>query len=263
MKILLFTLSLTISTFLAFAQCVPDTSFALLGVGVYPLPDSTCTDAGISCDDCTVSVFTPIEQGIPYAYTMTAVVPDSVTVSTAPIPLTYIDVTGVTGLPAGISYTCNPPDCRFYANTIGCVLISGTTMDPVGSYSISVSASLVNSSGTLPITFPNTIIEALNGCYIFNVREPVSIIENVSSDIIATPNPVNNTANIEFSSNTSGNAILKVYTINGALVLTSVNEIKAGNNSISLDVNKLDNGVYYYNVETNDTKFINKMLVSK
>ncbi|MCC6754088.1 MAG: T9SS type A sorting domain-containing protein [Saprospiraceae bacterium] len=114
------------SLFLGAQSCLPDSTLVDSSAGVYPKPITESNpNGGINKKACINK---------PYEFTFTVVVPDTVEIPIlpAPIPLekVAIDTVGaISNLPAGLSYHCNPPNCVFNKNQIGCLLLQGTPTD--------------------------------------------------------------------------------------------------------------------------------------
>lgn len=106
--------------------CLPDSVIRDSAVGVYPKPITpTNPNGGIKTAAC-------IDK--PYEFVFTIKISDTVTVPGIPIPINLnnasIDTAGaISGLPVGIGYSCNPPNCVFEKNTIGCLVLNGTPTD--------------------------------------------------------------------------------------------------------------------------------------
>ena len=78
------------------------------------------------------------------------------------------------------------------------------------------------------------------------------------------PNPFNPTTNISFYLSKNDKVELKLYNVAGQLVKNIIEkELKAGNHSVLLEANDLNNGVYYYTLKTEDKKISRKMLLLK
>ncbi|MDQ3142583.1 MAG: T9SS type A sorting domain-containing protein [Bacteroidota bacterium] len=124
MKKIIYSLIFLCFSIYGFSQaCLPDSSYRDSTAGVYPKP---ITDAnpkgGINKKACI---------NHPYEFVFTVVIPDSILLPLlpTPIPLSFakIDTVGaIKNLPEGIMYSCNPPDCVYPKNTIGCVILHGT-----------------------------------------------------------------------------------------------------------------------------------------
>jgi hypothetical protein len=87
---------------------------------------------------------------------------------------------------------------------------------------------------------------------------PTGVIENELNASSYTlkqnyPNPFNPTTNIEFAVPKAGNAIFKIYDINGKEVATYLNQkIDAGVYKVEFDGSNLPSGVYFYRLTVND-----------
>ncbi len=68
--------------------------------------------------------------------------------------------------------------------------------------------------------------------------------------LLVYPNPVKSTLFIEYSSEISGNAIIKVFNLQGQLVKNQEWVANEGSNSYELDVNELTPGVYFIEIQT-------------
>lgn len=77
----------------------------------------------------------------------------------------------------------------------------------------------------------------------------------LSKTLIAYPNPVKNILNITNPSNKNENTNLKVYSINGELVLQK-NISNENEEFIKLDVSSLQSGIYIYKINEITNKFI-------
>ena len=84
-----------------------------------------------------------------------------------------MDLTSVIGLPAGFSYSCDPPTCFFPGGSTGCINIvsSGPTINQVGLYPLTLmTTTTVDAGFGIPIPQDDVIddyyIEVLNfnGC---------------------------------------------------------------------------------------------------
>ncbi|HRG28939.1 MAG TPA: agmatine deiminase family protein [Chitinophagales bacterium] len=70
-----------------------------------------------------------------------------------------------------------------------------------------------------------------------------------------SPNPASDITQITISGNITGNAVIEIYALNGALVYqTEVTTILPGNTSIAIDVSNFENGNYIGVVKNNNTR---------
>jgi hypothetical protein len=148
---LLFTASLHAQT----TQCMRDSSLLMNDtVFVSPRPYTASYQVYALAPAC-------INQ--PYTQSVTIKVPATFTYLGTPIPLTSASIAtsgAVTGLPTGISYTCDPPSCVFNANTLGCILLSGTPNNPAqapDTTDLIINASVQAFGTGIPIQFPGPI----------------------------------------------------------------------------------------------------------
>ncbi len=73
----------------------------------------------------------------------------------------------------------------------------------------------------------------------------------------AYPNPVINNMNIDFTIAESGNATIKVYSMNGNLAKEYNNiYLLEGNHSVNIDLSDLQSGQYFYKVILNNSNFV-------
>ncbi|MCW5906892.1 MAG: T9SS type A sorting domain-containing protein [Chitinophagales bacterium] len=104
---------------------------------------------GCVIDSTNTNFFAPrpdslpcVERTVYYDQTIQIAVPTSINLQNlgAPIPFVlYVDsvvITGVNGLPNGISYTPNPANGVLYGGQKGCAQVFGTTTDPAARYPI-------------------------------------------------------------------------------------------------------------------------------
>ncbi|MBL7812073.1 MAG: T9SS type A sorting domain-containing protein [Bacteroidetes bacterium] len=73
-----------------------------------------------------------------------------------PVKVDSIKVTGVVGLPAGVSYQCLHPRCIFVWDTVRCIRIYGTVAQ-AGVYPLKIAALGYAKLGSTPITQGDTI----------------------------------------------------------------------------------------------------------
>lgn len=153
------------------AQCVPDTS--ITEAGFYPSgEDLPCVERGFAVDTAiqllnfdTVNV---ADFGVPF--NIDAVV-------------NWVRVDDIEGLPAGLQFSCSPPNCTFPGGTYGCISIYGTTNDTVGSYSLLITATINADAGTFGNQTIQGTTEDIGYNFVLNVIEPGSPCPAPSVDI--------------------------------------------------------------------------------
>ena len=79
----------------------------------------------------------------------------------------------------------------------------------------------------------------------FSYSEPVAVnCKDELSELTLHPNPAHSTITLSFSENNNGVVYVKFIDFTGRVVLVHESNVKKGNNQISIDVEKLINGVY-------------------
>lgn len=82
----------------------------------------------------------------------------------------------------------------------------------------------------------------------------------------ASPNPANNTVNINFSLANASKVEIEVIDITGKTVKTIKNNetfSSNGKHSVAIDVTNLESGSYFYSINANGTKMFSKFVVTK
>lgn len=105
---------------------------------------------------------------------------------------------------------------------------------------------------------------------IFSSNIFVGFDKNNYENIIKTylsqnyPNPVKSSSNIQLFIKESDFVTLKIYNINGSLKEILINQIlESGTYNIPININKFDNGVYFYTLETKNIIDTKKLIVNK
>lgn len=95
------------------------------------------------------------QETVPYQHTVTIVVPQDTTVQGFTVPIDSIQVTGISNLPAGLSFYCNTGSCGIPGGQKGCVLVSGRP-DPgtAGDYALTVTGTIYANLFGSPLAVP-------------------------------------------------------------------------------------------------------------
>ena len=264
---LLAILAISVST--SFSQvCMPDSSLINAAFPVQPLPYDSATMMGGIPDTACI--------GIPFFFAFQAAVGDTFSFNGTSLPLDSIRLatTGSIGnLPDGISYDCNPGDCVFKKNTLGCIAIQGTIMDDsfVGEHNLTISVeAFLGSPIPLPLTLP--IQGATPGNYTLVVKPAdftncatVSNTETLTNLIKLrnVPNPFYGTTQIEMTSAFTGEVSFEVFDMVGKRLHTEKIQITEGKNAIPFDGSNLQDGIYFYAIKNHLGFVSEKMVVSK
>jgi len=178
-------------------NCTPDATLQDAPLGLYPTPfDSTTFPSGGLADF-------PATIGMPYELTFTVKISDSLTLDPFDVDLknfALANMDGLVGLPNGLDFACDPPNCVFNDTTLGCIIIQGTPIDanPVGNYNLRFMGQLfANEDDSISFGFPSAIVP---GEYVLSLGRSDTLDtdeDGVMDDIdncVDTSNPEQNDA---------------------------------------------------------------------
>lgn len=219
------------------AQCTPGPEY---GNGVYP---DTITNFVLGCKD------------VPYEQIISIKVPADTTIDTTLLGqnltinavFNYIEILNLQGLPSGYSLACNPNDCVFPGNDVGCAVISGTTSD-VGTYNLTfelnADLSAVTPFGSISIEQPYTLESykiIVEDCGSSGILE-----ESKNATVAIYPNPTSDVVTI---SNLSQYGVKNIhfYTSEGKAVKTFFTESE----SVSIQASDFPSGIYFVKIMQN------------
>ena len=253
--------------------CTPDTKYKDSIAGPYPRPYDAVTypSGGIDKPACL---------GKPYNFVFTIKVGDSITVSPFGLPLTIAldsitvsKTTGLSGLPTGLSYACFPANCAFPKNSLGCVVISGTTAtsNTVKDYPLIITGKIYTflTSGGYDITFPGSFAP---GDYKLKVlaandakctTSAITDLKREISSMTNVPNPFGASTTILIESNVNETFDFDVFDIVGNRVIHQPLSIQAGSNTLELSSDDLPNGMYIYSLTKGNRQMSNKFIINK
>ncbi len=251
MKHLLLVGSFILAAGAANAQCVPNPLYADSLYGIWP---------------DTVDNFASGVVGQPYFQQIDVMVPQDaglVNPTFAGILLDSVALTGVTGLPPGLTYGCNShtsAPCTYLTSQLGCAAITGTPTT-AGTYPLTLSvtayASLFGSAVPIPQDF---------GGYRIEITEGVGILEydlNGLNGVQNVPNPFTTTTTIEFALVRADEVRVRVFSLVGEELWTRTVAGKAGMNRVLFERGNLQDGVYLYKVETGRDAFTGRMVLNR
>lgn len=260
MKKLLPLLFAAICATTSFSQtCMRDSSVLMTGALLSPAFWDTVTMEYNLMDACILH---------PYNQSVTVNVPSQY----SGIPMTSVQIatTGaVSNLPTGITYLCDPPNCIFNANTLGCILLYGTptaaNMAP-DTLDLGINTTVNTAIGPVPIEFPgqlpgeNHYYLALkdNACLVGTNDHKSSI-----SYIKSAPNPFSFETTITVESVISGDFQFEVFNLVGLRVHSRVVRLDSGINQFAFDGSQLPNGSYIYSLGNRDGKVSRRMVIAR
>ncbi len=247
--------------------CTPDPTVLDSTQIVFPLPYDEETMTGGIADS-------PVCIGEPYRLVFHLRIPDSAAIGGQPINLlrAEIDMEGaVEGLPEGIGYKCNPPDCVFPDTLLGCIALEGTAsannMAAINDLVISVRIA-IEGIGLLPTTIPGPFTSG-DGGYSLVIKNPgectVGVNDYLSKNISLsnTPNPVISKTTIEVTSLLDGDFDFQVFDLSGKMLHMEKVALTAGYNTFDYDASNLAEGMYIYRLSDGFGSIAEKMIVEK
>jgi len=246
--------------------CVPDSSFIDSARVVFPLPLNTETGEG------GIEMF-PACIGEPYELVFSFRVGDSASISGFTVDLlrAQIETTGaIEGLPEGINYFCNPPDCIFADTTLGCIVLRGTPTEnnPIGTNQLVITAKVVvDLLGEITETIPgnifageyNLVINEMGQCTTVGVNDYLQ----KSISLQHSPNPATDFTTIEVNSLVGGDFQFQVFDLTGKQMHSEVIQLNTGYNSFQYDVTPLNEGMYFYTLGDGAAAIGQKLVVGK
>jgi len=252
--------------------CIPDSIYQDSSAGAYPLPLDDAGNFGLAEFPACINE--------PYELVFTIKLGDSINIATVggvDVVSAKIERTGaITGLPEGLMYLCNPPDCVFPDTTLGCIVVRGTPTanNTPGDFGLVISGEAVLNLGALvdfPLTFPGLIAD---GAYIIPLNgegecakdsSTVSTQNYLSQNISLgnTPNPVVNTTKIEMTSLLAGDFQFNVFDMSGKSMYQKQIPLKVGYNTLNFDAANLQDGLYIYTLSDGAAYIAEKMMVRR
>lgn len=208
----------------------------------------------------------------PYEQSITIKVPSTFTFNDIQIPVTNVSIAtsgAITNLPAGITYTCDPPNCVFNANTLGCVLLSGTPNNPAQApktFEPIIKATIATTILPLNIDFPGPIAPGTYYLDLLAAGTCSSSASDFSSQINSiknTPNPFGHQTLIEVRSATTGSFSFEVFNPVGQRIHQQAIILQEGNNQFTFDAGDLANGLYFYTISNAVGKVTRTMSIAR
>lgn len=255
----------TISLLAQDPVCTPDPIYADSAAGVYPLPfePELSPDGGIN--ECAF-------VGESYFFTFNIKVDSTINFGGSSFDIDSLVLEEVNNIPTGIGFACNPVDCTFPGNSVGCVSLVGTAdaSNPLGEYSLEIVGRAYSGGIPIEITFPNPLFAA--GEYILNLAADASDAACMTSsndnilvetlEIQNAPNPFSQVTNIRVVSTLSGDFQFTVRDVLGNKIHQEAVRMSLGANTFAFDGTDLPNGLYVYSFSDGINVVTRKMMIS-
>lgn len=270
--LLLFFLCMGLGVVQAQVTCEPDTVGLPADFLINPLPYSADVNPGGGINKSAVA-------GVAYEYVLTFKTPPAFNVpGFGSIPVNSIELAtegALSNMPASFDYTCNPPNCIFEKDSIGCIAIFGTPlMAEAGAttttYDIGVTTLVRTTLTDIPFTFPNTLFP---GNYFLCVKANTDVpdcdfLMAANNDLVGRvaqmynqPNPTSGLTDIVIQSNESGSFRLTVSDMLGRQLHGQVVKLIEGKNQFTFDASRLSDGMYIYTLSDGRARLSQKMII--
>ena len=272
-------LALYATTINAQTPCKPDTlRYRDSMSGVFPLPyiETTRPNGGIDKAACLTKAYTFVWT-IKVGDTLT--VPNPFGLGTIQVPLDSVLIgktSAIAGLPTGLAYACNPPNCVWKKQSQGCVGLSGApaATNAIKTYPLVISGKAYPGGfyaglflNGYDLTFPGAIAEGSYDLKVYAANDTrcTTAAEDLTevSGMTATPNPTNGKTIIHIESTVSDKFEFIVADLLGRRVISRPLSIQAGQNTYDLDVTGLPNGIYIYTLSKGNRLMSNKLIINQ
>ena len=178
----------------------------------------------------------------------------------------------IQNLPASMSYTCNPPNCVFLPNELGCIEITGTaTAEEEGIHDLVIDvtvASLIDLDYSLPdgnLVSGNYFLpinpEGSENCTDATVGT-TAIVEN-DFELQIQPNPMRDRATIGVHLPIGGDYDLSVFNAVGQRLQNQTLDLTTGQNQINFDASNLPNGMYVFVLQNGEQATSGRLLIQR
>jgi hypothetical protein len=246
----------------SFAQlCMRDSSVLQSGILLSPAFWDTTTMQYNLTDACITH---------PYNQSVTVNVPT--TYSGFTIVTVSVATTGaISNLPAGLTYSCDPPNCVFGVSTLGCIRIYGTptaaniapdTFD----LGITTAINTVQIPFPIALTFPGGLPG--NNHYYLALKDAQCLVGTYDQHsslgyVKSAPNPFSDQTVITVESIVPGDFQFEVFNLVGQRVHARAVRLDAGVNEFTFDGSTLPNGSYFYTVGNRDGKVSRRLVIAR
>lgn len=243
-KILLSLSAFTLAFTLNAQVCTP--TWSLPGYGIAP-DSATGLPAG------TV--------GVPYSAQINfKVIKDTMYLGN-PVQIHHAQINSVVGMPASgsLTYACNPSNCHFMGDSVGCVMISGTpVIADTGVHNLDITVEVfiaggLISAGTYHVTFYHIDITNPSGVPILSAHN-FEVTE-------AQPNPTTSVSQIGYYLPTNGELNFSLFNIVGSKVRSQVIKGQPGAHVYELNRTGLPSGIYFYRFEFDGTEITKRIVI--
>ena len=172
----------------------------------------------------------------------------------------------VTNLPVGLGYSCDPPNCTFAANSLACLLITGTPTAANAApdtFDLGISVDVNVSLGNFNLEFP------LGDDHYYMILQTAACpsgthdLGGYVASVRNVPNPFTTLTQIEVGAYQAGDFRFEVFDLLGQRVYAEPIRLEAGLNKFSFDAGYLANGSYLYTISNAEGKVSRMMAIAR
>jgi len=244
-------------------SCTPDQIAVLIGLpGVYPNPvQQSALPSG--------SVGTAYSERITII-TLADTTIDLSAIIGFPVPpvtasVNYQEVTNVTGLPSGMSYSCNPSNCLIPGDSSGCVALTGTPTQG-GTFTVGLTTGInIAVPSSVPVLGGQNITVPVPGIsWDLEITSSAGVVDAVNRGFTLgqnVPNPVSGSTDIHFTTTKPAIMELTVMDLAGRVVAQQSQRAFVGEQVIRFDATSLEAGVYLIRLSNGQASQTRKMVV--
>lgn len=209
--------------------------------------------------------FPCIERTVAYSEAIQLSIPGAFTTPLGAVTVDSIDITDITGFPSGITYQCNPTNCKFYGGTNGCINFSGTTTDAAGNYPLAFDGMVYYSpsipGGLVPNPAPFSALASFGFAPSYAVDvinqgddcrpspSGLGSVKQLNGTLTVMPNPTNGIFEVRLNNSEMINGDLLVIDATGRVVYSE----KVQNNGLfntTIDITNFAKGLYSVQLRT-------------
>ncbi len=240
------------------AQCVPDTTIS----GVVAAPAGTKLDTinkGAPNEEA-IAILPYATVGMPYSEVIYFRVPKDTVYFNTTVPINYVKLNGVTGLPAGFQVDCSISTCKFPGGTFGCARLSGT---PTTSDSIRLGVAIEFEITYGGLTAP--IKDTLRNFIYVAKGQSIGLEENkvLRTTARVFPNPAKDKIILNFDAKGGRSATLQISSIIGTLVYNRTFTAAAGDNNVEVNTSDFKPGIYMYSLKVDNKNISGRFTISR
>lgn len=219
-------------------------------------PDGSLTAPGIYPD--SITNLPPGTVNVYYEAVISAVIPTDTVYMGLTAQIDSIGVTGVSGLPTGLSWVTDSPSNYWDGGTSGCLKIFGTTSIQ-GIHPIMIYLSIHGELSGMPLTMPDTIEFYKIDMQTASVNEFNGQNFLVGS---AFPNPANDVTTIEVNSAKPQFVTFTLFNLVGTQITESKHQLTSGQNLINVAVKLYPSGMYYFRISDGNQTITRKLNIA-